>query len=442
MKKKVEFEIYKKLLDYIESLPIINCHEHLPETEEIVNKMPRDIFSCVNYMHDDLISAGISEEEAKILRGESKIKEKWDVFKKYYPYIRFTSYGRAMQMLFKEFLDIDEFDENNIEYANNLFIKLEKHEHPYNFLLKQKGNILISLVTGSDIELDRKYLKRVLTLDPVLSLYTQEEIDYVQKVSGKKVISYEDYIEAVKIYYGIMIKTRGYKIFKLGLAYYRNLNFSEYDVPEAKKEFEERFVDGKLLEDYSFDNCTNFVNSVFNCVLNLLENEEIVLQIHTGLFANGKNIIENGNPTELNKTFIKYPNIKFDIFHISYPYAGELVALSKMFGNVYVNFAWAHAISERKSVETLLECFDVLPINKILAFGGDSHSPVWTYAYLIQARKNIAKAIAIAISEGVFTIEEGKWIAKRILFDNPNELYKLGYKLIDTNIINRPEKVY
>lgn len=430
MKTIKKDEIYRNILDYIESIPIINCHEHLPETEEIVNRMPRDIFSCVDYMHDDLISAGISEEEHAFLKSESEIAEKWPVFKKYYPYISFTSYGRAMRLLFKEFLNIDDLNEDNIVYANNLFIKLENHEQPYNFLLKQKGNILISLVTGDDIELDNKYLKRVLTIDPILSVYTQSYIDLIEKTSGIKIKTFEDYIEAVKIYYGKMIKERGYKIFKLGIAYYRNLNFSVYDKLKAKEEFEERFVNGKLITDYSFDYCKDFINYLFNVILNVFENEDVVLQIHTGLFANGKNLIENGNPVALNKTFLQYPNVKFDIFHIAYPYTGELIALSKMFGNVYVNFSWAHAISEGKSVNTMLECFNVLPINKILAFGGDSQSPVWTYAYLLQARKNIAKAITIAVSEDIFTVDEGKWIARRILFDNPNELYKLGYNLI------------
>jgi hypothetical protein len=47
-----------------------------------------------------------------------------------------------------------------------------------------------------------------------------------------------------------------------------------------------------------------------------------------------RRVIANSNPTLLTNLFFLYPNLKFDLFHISYPYQGELSVLAKGFPNV------------------------------------------------------------------------------------------------------------
>ena len=39
--------------------------------------------------------------------------------------------------------------------------------------------------------------------------------------------------------------------------------------------------------------------------------------------------LANGRPSLLNNLFLDYPNVKFDMFHISYPYCGEAGALGR-----------------------------------------------------------------------------------------------------------------
>ena len=99
--------------------------------------------------------------------------------------------------------------------------------------------------------------------------------------------------------------------------------------------------------------------------------------------------------------------------------------LAKNFPNVYIDMCWAHIISPNASVNSLLEWFDTVPLNKISAFGGDYCFVDGVYGHQYLARQNIAKALSIKVEEGLFGREEAKKIAKMLFFDNPNRIFRL-----------------
>jgi len=43
------------------------------------------------------------------------------------------------------------------------------------------------------------------------------------------------------------------------------------------------------------------------------------------------------NPELLENLFLKYPGVKFDLFHIGYPYWGVTAALAKIYPNVFID---------------------------------------------------------------------------------------------------------
>jgi hypothetical protein len=86
---------------------------------------------------------------------------------------------------------------------------------------------------------------------------------------------------------------------------------------------------------------------------------------------------------------------------------------------------WAHIISPNASVNALLEWLDTVPYNKISAFGGDYLFVEGVYGHLVLARENISRALALKVTEGLFSVEEAKKIAKLLFFDNPNRIFKL-----------------
>ncbi len=122
---------------------------------------------------------------------------------------------------------------------------------------------------------------------------------------------------------------------------------------------------------------------------------------------------------------MKYKNVTFDIFHISYPYQNTLAALSKNFPNVMIDMCWAHIISPTAAVNALVEFLDSVPSNKICGFGGD-YTPIdGVYGHQKIARQNIAKSLAMKVDDGTFDLDFAKEICRRLLVDNPKRIFKL-----------------
>ena len=77
---------------------------------------------------------------------------------------------------------------------------------------------------------------------------------------------------------------------------------------------------------------------MFHHLIRLAEAYGLPMQIHTGRQAGNGNVLTNSNPTHLTNLFSLYPKVKFDLFHMSHPYQGELAVLAKTFPNVYADF--------------------------------------------------------------------------------------------------------
>ncbi|GAF70517.1 unnamed protein product, partial [marine sediment metagenome] len=140
---------------------------------------------------------------------------------------------------------------------------------------------------------------------------------------------------------------------------------------------------------------------------------KLPIQIHTGLQGGTGNIITNTNPVHLVNLFIEYPQAKFDIFHASYPYTGELTTLAKNFPNVYADLCWMYLISPYAARRILSEWIETVPSNKIFGFGGDCLIVEGAYAHAKMARDNIARVLAEKVEEGYFSGQEALEFAQK-----------------------------
>lgn len=95
--------------------------------------------------------------------------------------------------------------------------------------------------------------------------------------------------------------------------------------------------------------------------------------------------------------------------------------------NVWLNLCWTHIISQRFATDGLDEAIDLIPMNKLLAFGGDYGVPVEkVYGHLTMAREDIARVLAGRIASKQMTEEQALTLARMWLWDNPKELYRLS----------------
>ena len=79
------------------------------------------------------------------------------------------------------------------------------------------------------------------------------------------------------------------------------------------------------------------------------------------------------------------------------------------------------------TVSALDEYIDLIPLNKIIGFGGDysSRCVEKTYGHLKMARENIAEVLARRVDGGLMGLDDAVEICRLWLYENPKQLYGL-----------------
>ena len=297
----------------------------------------------------------------------------------------------------------------------------------YEKILKERSKIEVCLLDSYDLNCDKKYFRAVHRMDSFMYPMNRERVSEIEKNSGIIICCFNDWLKACECSMDAAISA-GAVAFKTGLAYNRNLKFERVTKSEAEKEYNILFEMNRnpiWQTEMGVPSGKKFQDYMMHYIMQLANKRKLVYQIHTGLFAGKGSRLENSNPQLLTNLFIDYPDVKFDIFHIGYPFEHTLAALSKMFPNVYIDMCWAHVISPTSSVNALLEFLDSVPICKINGFGGVSLFLDAVYGHQVMARENISKALSIKVEENVFTMKQAKDYAKKMLYDNPVELFRL-----------------
>ncbi|NQU10969.1 amidohydrolase family protein [bacterium] len=151
----------------------------------------------------------------------------------------------------------------------------------------------------------------------------------------------------------------------------------------------------------------------------------LTYQIHTGILEGIGNVLYHANPALLTNLFLEYENVKFDLFHMGYPYVMELGTLAKNFRNVFIDMCWGHIISPEAARRALVEWLDAVPANKISAFGGDYAFVEGVYGHQYLARGNVAAALAQKVADGSFDLDRAREIARWVFVDNPRRIFGL-----------------
>lgn len=100
---------------------------------------------------------------------------------------------------------------------------------------------------------------------------------------------------------------------------------------------------------------------------------------------------------------------------------------------------WAWAVSPTYIRHHLNEWLEMVPVNRLIAFGGDAMAVENVYSELVLAKNIISGVLSEKVSDGYYTEEESKTIARMIFHDNAARLYKL--KKLCTNSHNIPRVV-
>jgi len=156
-------------------------------------------------------------------------------------------------------------------------------------------------------------------------------------------------------------------------------------------------------------------------ILSAANERGVFVQFHAGLLEGNRRMLSNSNPELLENLFLKYPGVKFDLFHIGYPYWGVTAAFAKTYTNVFIDMCWSHIISPVSARNALSDFLDAVPFNKISGFGGEYAIVDAIYGHIKIARENIARVLEEKISKKTVKLSQAMMIAERILHNNPKK---------------------
>lgn len=415
---------FKMIKGEIDKTPIIDTHEHLM-SEEDRNKQKLDIFYLFpHYASSDLVSAGMPPQTlAKIRNTSLPLQERWQEFAPYWIKIKNTAYAKTLLIALRDLFGIEEISEETYEEISTK-LDASRKKGWYRFVLREKGNIEVSLQYVGTTEVDRDLFRPVVYYDHFIALRSKGDIYSIENAYNVSVHSLEDLLKALDIAFERDAKAGAVGV-KTGLAYSRPLSYEKVTFHEAETLFNRIwriFPDGML----AWDEAKPLQDFMMHQVIRRAIEYKWPITIHTGLQEGHANIITNSNPTLLVNLFLEYKEAKFDIFHGSYPYTSELATLAKNFPNVFIDMCWLHIISPSVARRALHEWLETVPHNKIMGFGGDYIIVEGAYGHSRIARENIARVLAEKVEEDYFTEEEALKIGKRLLHDNPKELFNLG----------------
>ncbi len=413
----------KSLLEEIRSFPVIDAHEHLPEEDTLG---ARDLFSSgmLSYFITDLIGAGMTWSQYNdVVNFDIPVEDRWKILEPYWENARYTGYGMCTERSLAELYGVDRLDASTVVEAQKRYCEANNKSGHYYHVLHEVGGIEVSV---NDMINDMKFcvdplFRFVGRIDDLVEEKDPEKLLEFGNRQGVKIDCLADYELACEKYIDSLIE-QGHIGLKCTLAYRRPLLFKEVPRQKAEELFR-RLMGNEFAQEHREDHL-ELQDYLMHFVLGLANERKMFLQLHTGIQA-GCGMVTDTNPMLLNNLFLKYPDLRFDLFHIGYPYQTQIGAVVKMFPNVFVNLCWANIISPVASVRALEEWLTLMPVNKITGFGGDSLAVDVVLGHLRMAQENIAKALSFHVNDGTFSRKEALRIGKRLLYDNPKELYKL-----------------
>jgi predicted TIM-barrel fold metal-dependent hydrolase len=409
--------IAQALIEGMSSFEVIDCHEHLISEQERL-AMSVDVFTLFRgYNAYTLNAAGLSQEIAftTLYDPAVPLDERWALAREAWERSRHTSYARALLLCIQKFYG---YDDLNDDTYGPISMAMQQANVPG--LYQRVLGDACRIHTALNIPIGSPFVpapEPFMAFIPMMPFYfegipSREAVLHPAFAPGATVETLDAYLQAMTAYL-TAAKAAGAVGIKIA-----SIAYGEPDRAEAERLFarlrDHNEVPPELnaLRDYLADH-------TLACATEL----DLPVAVHAGYWGDFRKL----HPLHLIPLLERFPDTRFDIFHLGYPWVRDTLMLAKGFPNAWINMCWTHVLSQKMATDALDEALDLLPTSKILGFGADYWRPVEkVYGHLVMARVDIARALAIRVADGRMTETQALDIAHRWLWDNPVELYKLA----------------
>ncbi len=421
--------VYTKLLEQIQEIEIIDTHEHIMSQEE-VKQQPLHLFRAFenSYARLDSITAGMPPEIWE--RGDPR--EIWEVWRRFQNHVGLTCFVRTIIRALQDLYGLEGslITEDNWPELSEKMVEAYERRDWYEHVLTKRARIKVSFLdtfwSVEKFDFDPTLFVPVLRTNPLIlgrNFVSQYPKGMVPPTTVEELAREWDVdLEEFESYLGLIdtaigkYKDRGAPAVKIGTAYERSLFFQRVSRDEAARLY------AKPSTELTQDERKKLQDYMARYVIERATEENLPVQIHTGILARNANTLANSNPEHLNNLFLEYPETRFVLLHLSFPYMRQAFSLSKMFPTVFLDFCWVPMLSSTAAAQALDEFLDLVPHNKLM-WGGDSFRVEEAYAAACRVREVIASVLAARVNRGDMDLQMAVSVSQAILHGNAREFY-------------------
>ncbi|MFO7898535.1 MAG: amidohydrolase family protein [Planctomycetota bacterium] len=424
--------------EFVMEQPLFGAHSHIQPLPEWAETKPH-VSSIAGYAAADLTVAagplGIGERDLPPPDDPGCVSRYFELWRA----SRFTGYCRATDLACLDLLGLD-YTEENADAIGEAIAGLvgDDPAASYRDLLTRKANVrwlIKDHVNTPEETADELYPPDFVRFnyrdDDLMTLRSRADIIEREERWNRSIHSVGELVDGLNGSITACLATGKVTSFKLGLPYRRSLAFTEPTLHEAETAFARLMnvrpgetvharegLGVRKLAQPSNDELRPLEDYLVHQYVRRIEAEGLPLQVHTGYLAGTSSVLNNIRAMKMVPFMLRYPRVRFDLFHAGWPYTEEHAIIGKELPNAWLNLCWAWAmnpVTMERALDSWLAC---VPHTKIFAYGGDTQSPICEYGYARQARAGIARVLERWIDRGDMTLDDAKEVAADIMLRN------------------------
>ncbi len=416
-----------EIADHIATISVIDTHTHMrgdhawegPNAPDILG----DLFG--GYCAADLIVAGASPDAVARLqdRNDEDLEGRFAGVADAWSRTQFTGYGEAVRIAARDLYGIEELNGATLRTGQERLKPLQRTGGAVAILRDRAKLDHVQTDRGLGVvDLPRSsatFFLRDLSLFSFAAGAIGDPM--VQEATGVTIQDLATLREAMEALFArcaptsIAVKTQH--------AYVRTLAWQKRTDADAERALQVVLAEGPESDDSQSEARLCLGDWCLARGVELAAAHQLPIKIHTGYLAGTADTgtampVDRLRAGHLAPLLMEYPQARFVLMHIAYPYSEELIALAKHFGNVYVDLCWAWAINPLATNDFVRRFLHAVPANKLFAFGDDTGTPSMAYAYAVQMRRWLTSALEDEVADGLLTTRQAIEIATRLLRGN------------------------
>ena len=412
-----------RLLDEMRDISTVDCHSHTCLQRDYY-AMERNLFSLRSYFNREIqAQLDLPDQEYEGIYGGMPDEERWKILRSVVERAGNTSYWRHNLVVYRRFFGLrePELTEANWREVNRAIVSKTADPDWYRWVTEDCCKLRTQIRNVPWYEdWEPQFFTCTLRMEAALDLLDEQARARLARETENDLSTLRD-LEGALVSLVERYNARGNRGLKLAHAYTRTLASEDVPFDEAAAIYD-RALGGN---EISADEVKRFQDHLVFFIGAMANDMNLVFQIHTGVQGNW-GWVPDSNPVHLLPLIHRYRRVRFDLFHMGFPYVRELGMMGKHCPNVFLNMAWAYVVSMAASRQGLSEWIDLVPGARLLGFGSDVRTPEMIYGHLEMGRSCLADVLESKVQHDFLSEGAALDLAHRLLYDNAIELYRLG----------------